>query len=97
MKPIRLFIAGDSTAASYPQERSPMAGWGQMIGRYFNDSVVVVNEARNGRSSKSFIDEGHLNRITDAMQEGDYLLIQFGHNDQKPEPERRTSLLTPIK
>ena len=61
MKPIRLFIAGDSTAATYPQERSPMAGWGQMIGRYFNDSVVVVNEARNGRSSKSFIDEGHLN------------------------------------
>ncbi|MDQ0871553.1 DNA sulfur modification protein DndE [Paenibacillus sp. V4I3] len=90
MKPIRLFIAGDSTAASYPQERSPMAGWGQMIGRYFNDSVVVVNEARNGRSSKSFINEGHLIRITDAMQEGDYLLIQFGHNDQKPEPERRT-------
>ncbi|WP_051250450.1 glycosyl hydrolase family 28 protein [Paenibacillus harenae] len=90
MKPIRLFIAGDSTAAFYPQERSPMAGWGQMIGRYFTSSVNVVNEARNGRSSKSFIDEGHLNRIVDAMAEGDYLLIQFGHNDQKLEKERRT-------
>ena len=67
-----------------------MAGWGQMIGRYFTDSVNVVNEARNGRSSKSFIDEGHLNRVMDVMQEGDYLLIQFGHNDQKPEPGRRT-------
>lgn len=90
MKPIRLFIAGDSTAASYPQLRLPMAGWGQMIGRYFTDSVKVVNEARNGRSSKSFIDEGYLNRIVDVIQEGDYLLIQFGHNDQKQESERRT-------
>ena len=58
MKPIRLFIAGDSTAATYPQERSPMAGWGQMIGRYFNDSVVIVNEARNGRSSKALSTRG---------------------------------------
>jgi len=89
-KPVRIFIAGDSTAATYPQEQEPMAGWGQMIGRLFGPEVEVVNEARCGRSSKSFIAEGHLQRIEEAIGAGDYLMIQFGHNDQKPDEERHT-------
>ncbi|MFC6227477.1 rhamnogalacturonan acetylesterase [Paenibacillus allorhizosphaerae] len=87
---INIFIAGDSTAANYAETRSPMAGWGQMLGSLFEPSVSVRNEARNGRSSKSFIEEGHIRRIEEAIGEGDYLLVQFGHNDQKPDEERHT-------
>jgi lysophospholipase L1-like esterase len=86
---MKLFIAGDSTAATYPEDRSPMAGWGQMLPLYLDGDVQVVNEAMCGRSSKSFIDENRLQPIADAIGEGDYLFIQFGHNDQK-EDERRT-------
>lgn len=90
MSNVQLFIAGDSTAADYPPERAPMAGWGQMIGRFFRSSVVICNEARNGRSSKSFIEEGHLQRIEAGIRAGDYLFVQFGHNDEKEDAERHT-------
>ncbi|CAG7649267.1 Rhamnogalacturonan acetylesterase RhgT [Paenibacillus solanacearum] len=89
-KGITVFIAGDSTAANYAENRSPMAGWGQMLGSLFEPSVLVRNEARSGRSSKSFIEEGHIRRIEEAIGAGDYLLIQFGHNDQKSDAERHT-------
>ncbi|TVY07083.1 rhamnogalacturonan acetylesterase [Paenibacillus cremeus] len=87
---IQVFIAGDSTAANYPPEHSPMAGWGQRLGELFQPSITVVNAARNGRSSKSFIEEGLLEQIEQGIEPGDYFLIQFGHNDQKPDEERHT-------
>lgn len=85
-----MWIASDSTAADYPLESLPMMGWGQSLGRYFNEKVIICNEAVNGRSSKSFIHEGCLTRIEDEIRSNDYLLIQFGHNDAKPDEERHT-------
>ncbi|GAA4842505.1 rhamnogalacturonan acetylesterase [Paenibacillus vulneris] len=90
----RIYIAGDSTAASYPADQSPMAGWGQMLGELLTQDVEVRNEASCGRSSKSFMDEGRLQPIADTIQPGDYLFIQFGHNDQKADAERHTEPFT---
>ncbi|MFS0636216.1 rhamnogalacturonan acetylesterase [Mesobacillus foraminis] len=81
-RPIRIFIAGDSTAATYSEEAAPMAGWGQFLGSFFSD-VYVINKAMCGRSSNSFIEEGRLEEILHAILPGDFLFIQFGHNDQK--------------
>lgn len=83
-KKIQVFLAGDSTVANYPDHQAPMAGWGQLIGTYFSNDVSVCNEARCGKSSKSFVEEGRLQKILDGIQSGDYLLVQFGHNDNKP-------------
>ncbi|MDQ0228003.1 rhamnogalacturonan acetylesterase [Metabacillus niabensis] len=80
---ISIYLAGDSTVANCPEHEAPMAGWGQVFQSFFNDHVVVHNEAMGGRSSNSFIEEGRLKSILERIQEGDYLFIQFGHNDQK--------------
>lgn len=91
-KPVTVYLAGDSTVMSYPPERAPQMGWGQIIGEYFSQAVTIENNAKGGRSSKSFINEGRLKAILDKIQPGDYLLIQFGHNDEKSvkdDPERK--------
>jgi lysophospholipase L1-like esterase len=80
--------------ANYPPEKSPMAGWGQMLPALCKEGVEVVNGAANGRSSKSFIAEGRLARILERIEAGDVLLIQFAHNDEKPDEERRTEPFT---
>ena len=81
----RVFIAGDSTASNYPAEVLPRMGWGQTFNRQFktDGDVKVINVAQSGRSSRSFITEGWFDLIADNIQAGDYLLIQFGHNDEK--------------
>lgn len=89
-KSVRLFLIGDSTVADYPSERAPMVGWGQMLPAFVDDGVEVCNHALSGRSSKSFREEGHFAAVEQALQPGDLLLIQFGHNDAKPEEERYT-------
>jgi lysophospholipase L1-like esterase len=94
---IIVFIAGDSTAASKLPEKRPETGWGEMIPKFFSDEVEFENHAVNGRSSKSFIDEGRLEKILDAIGEGDFLFIQFGHNDEKEDIERRTEPFTTYK
>ena len=94
---ITIFIAGDSTAANGNKPDSPDCGWGYVFGEYFNDGVKVENRAINGRSTKSFIDNGNLERIIDDSSPGDYLFIQFGHNDGKPDGERRTEPFTTYK
>lgn len=66
-----------------PPNEEPRAGWGQVIGSYFSDDVKVNNHAVGGRSSNSFIKEGRLEQIVKCLKTGDYLFIQFGHNDQK--------------
>ncbi|MEI7024680.1 rhamnogalacturonan acetylesterase [Paenibacillus sp. y28] len=90
MSSVTVYLAGDSTVSSYGPEQSPRAGWGQMLGRFFDETVRIANAASSGRSSKSFIDEGRLDAILRSIQAGDYLFIQFGHNDQKPDAERHT-------
>lgn len=87
--PPRVFIAGDSTASAYPPERAPRQGWGQALGERFDPRVAVVNRAVSGRSTRSFIDEGHWDRLVAELAPGDWVLIQFGHNDQKAEDPRR--------
>lgn len=75
------YIASDSTAQTYDPYWDPQAGWGQMIDRYFTGDVRFDNRAIGGRSSKTFITEGRLDDILRSIVPGDYLLIQFGHND----------------
>lgn len=87
-----IFMIGDSTMANKPLfPAQPERGWGQLLPLYFKDEVRVVNLARNGRSSKSFWDEGRWQPVRDQLQPGDYVIIQFGHNDEKSKsPERYT-------
>ena len=87
-----IFVIGDSTAAKKDLSKgSPERGWGMALQCYFDESFVYIdNHAVNGRSSKSFIDEGRWQKVLDKLQPGDYVIIQFGHNDEKPQPERHT-------
>jgi lysophospholipase L1-like esterase len=95
---INIFIAADSTAATNYEDTFPQTGWGQMLGIFINGSVVIKNHAINGRSTKSFIDQGRLKDILDEIKTGDFLFIQFGHNDEKKEdPERYTNPNTSYK
>jgi len=89
-KTITLFLVGDSTVANKPYKGSnPEKGWGQVLQLYFNEQVQVENYALNGRSTKSFINEGHWERVKNRIKKGDYVLIEFGHNDEKENsPER---------
>lgn len=78
---ITVFLAGDSTVTDQRQE--PYAGWGQMLPRFFNHQVAVSNQAESGLALHSFERQRRLTKILSMMKAGDYLFIQFGHNDQK--------------
>ena len=85
----RIWIAGDSTASPYGPERAPRTGWGQVFGGWFGPGIVVENRAQNGRSSRSYIEEGWFGQYEARIASGDLLLIQFGHNDGKIDDPRR--------
>ena len=78
-----IFWAGDSTVACNKFNTYPQTGIAQAFDRYTKEDVVIYNHAVNGRSTKSFIDESRLAVIYDEITKGDYLFIQFGHNDEK--------------
>jgi lysophospholipase L1-like esterase len=85
-KPVTVWIAGDSTAAEKLPEKRPETGWGEMLQQYFRkDEVRVADRARNGRSTRTFIGEGLWQAIVDSLAPGDYVFIQFGHNDESVE------------
>lgn len=89
-QPITLHLIGDSTMANKPIiPANPERGWGQMLPMYFKETVHVENYAQNGRSSKSFIAEGRWDKVLAALQPGDFVLIQFGHNDEKTNDVKR--------
>jgi len=90
--PITVFLAGDSTMAAKLPEKRPETGWGEMLGAHFKDGKVKIdNRAMNGRSTKTFIGEGRWQAIVDGLRKGDYVFIQFGHNDaSKDKGERYT-------
>lgn len=91
---ITIFMIGDSTMASRPyKDGNPVKGWGQVFGLYFKGSVRIENHATSGRSTKSFIDEGRWQNVKERLRPGDYVIIQFGHNDQKKEDPARYSSL----
>lgn len=80
----RLHLAGDSTMADKPQDPpNPEHGWGQLLPALFFDPAVIVNHAVNGRSTKSFRDLGHWDKLRTDLLPGDFVLLQFGHNDEK--------------
>lgn len=86
----RIFWAGDSTVKYNKINTYPQTGMGQVLNLYLRADIEVCNYAENGRSTKSFIDEGRLDQIDKEIKEKDFLFIQFGHNDQKDDIERYT-------
>jgi lysophospholipase L1-like esterase len=78
---VTVFLAGDSTVTDQPRE--PYSSWGQMLPRFFKPGVAVANHAESGRALRSFLAEKRLDKILEAIGPGDYLFLQFGHNDQK--------------
>ncbi|WP_394366323.1 rhamnogalacturonan acetylesterase [Duncaniella dubosii] len=89
---ITVFMIGDSTMANKPLDKENQErGWGQMLPIYLEGAIKVDNHAVNGRSSKSFIDEGRWEKVREQIRPGDYVIIQFGHNDEKAKsPDRYT-------
>lgn len=81
---ITVYLAGDSTMANKEISARPETGWGMPFNAFFDSTVRVDNKAKNGRSTKSFIAEGIWKSITDNLKQGDYVFIQFGHNDEVP-------------
>ena len=76
-----IWMAGDSTMPDYPESRSPLSGWGASLGKWCKPGVVIHNRALGGKSSKSFMTEKHWEKIIDEAKPGDFVIIQFGHND----------------
>ena len=82
---ITVYLAGDSTVVDQTEE--PWTAWGQMLPRFFKPGVSISNQAESGETLKAFISENRLAKILSTMKPGDYLFIQFTHNDQKPGPD----------
>ncbi|MFI7285549.1 rhamnogalacturonan acetylesterase [Streptomyces anulatus] len=94
-RPRTIHIAGDSTAAAKHADAAPETGWGMALPFFLAGQLRVANHAVNGRSSKSFLDEGRLTALLAGVRPGDLVLVQFGHNDQKTEdPARGTDPYT---
>ena len=97
-KAIHVYLAGDSTVKDYGASNT-IGGWGEFIGDYFTDDVVIVNKAEGGRSTRSYMNQGRLDEILSLAKPGDYLFIQFGHNDARTDDnatmEHKVQLGTP--
>lgn len=86
-----IFMIGDSTMANKDISKGKKErGWGMALQCFFDDNIVIDNHAVNGRSSLSFINEGRWDAVLKKMKPGDYVIIQFGHNDEKPKADRHT-------
>lgn len=93
--PITIFTIGDSTMANKNTDKQNQErGWGQMLQLFFNEGVVIDNHAKNGRSTLSFINEGLWDQVLSKLKKGDYVFIQFGHNDEKPDVKLHTDPAT---
>lgn len=85
----KVFLIGGSTMASYAATR-PVVGWGQMLPKFFKDPAQVDNRALSGRSTKSFIDQGHWDKLIADVRAGDFLIMCWGTNDSANDPARKT-------
>jgi len=91
-KHITVWMIGDSTMCQYDSSRFPLTGWGMKFEEYFDSSVTIKNKARGGRSTRTFIAENRWQPIVNNLSKGDYVLIQFAHNDEaKNYPDRYTT------
>ena len=79
---ITVYLIGDSTMSEKAVRAYPETGWGMPFAHFFDESVTVDNRAMNGRSTRTFIEENRWQPVADNLHEGDYVLIQFGHNDE---------------
>lgn len=84
-KKIKVYLIGDSTIADKQPGTFPETGWGSPFKTFFDSTVAIDNRAKNGRSTRSFIAENLWQPVADQLQEGDYVFIQFGHNDEVKE------------
>lgn len=91
-KIIKVYLIGDSTISIKQIKAYPETGWGMPFAHFFDQSVIVDNRAQNGRSTKSFINENRWQPVVDSLKQGDYVFIQFGHND---EVQTKKSATTP--
>ena len=82
-----IYLLGDSTVED---NTPPFRGWGFAFRELTAEGIQVENHAKSGRSTKSFLDEGRFELVLDALKPGDYVMIQFGHNDEKDDAERHT-------
>ncbi len=89
-----VYYIGDSTVARNNIYSYPQTGMSQGLSLYLSQRVTIISHAKNGRSTKSFLDEGRFAPVEQAMGPGDYLFIQFGHNDEKPDLARHTDAAT---
>ena len=88
---ITIFMIGDSTMANKKMDGgNPERGWGMVLPGFFSEDIRIDNHAANGRSSKSFISEGRWEKVISKVKKGDYVFIQFGHNDEKADSTRHT-------
>ncbi len=92
-----VFYIGDSTVARNNIHSYPQTGMSQGLALYLKEAVRIESHAKNGRSTKSFLDEGRFTPVEQAMKPGDFLLIQFGHNDEKEDPARHTDAETSFR
>ncbi len=104
-KPVKILMAGDSTMADKPLVKSVTdsvtgktleepfleRGWGQLLPEFVSDKGQVVNYARNGRSTRTFVEEGLWTELINNTKQGDYVIIQFGHNDEVPTKKSYTN------
>lgn len=94
-KKINVWLIGDSTMCLYASNRAPLTGWGMPFVHFFDSTIAINNKARGGRSTRTFISENLWQPIADSLQEGDYVLIQFGHNDEAKD-EKYKDRYTPV-
>lgn len=88
---VTIFMIGDSTMANKKMDGgNPERGWGMVLPGFFSEDIQIENHAANGRSSKSFISEGRWEKVISRVKKGDYVFIQFGHNDEKSDSTRHT-------
>lgn len=88
--PVTVFLTGDSTCAAKLPEKRPETGWGEMLQQHFDPSKVrIENHAQNGRSTRTFISEGRWQAVVDKLKKGDFVFVQFGHNDASKEKGER--------
>ena len=80
----KVYLVGDSTMSDKEIKAYPETGWGMPFAHFFDESIIVDNRAKNGRSTGSFMAEGRWQSIMQDLKAGDYVLIQFGHNDEVP-------------
>ena len=89
---VTVFLAGDSTVTDQPQE--PWNSWGQMLPRFFGPAVAIANHAESGETMRAFLAERRLDKIFSVARPGDWLFVQFGHNDMKPGPNHLDAFTT---